>query len=398
LKLTEKQLRWAAVWVLVLSSALNYLDRAVLNALMPELQRVFNASREQMGLVLSAFSLVYAFSSPLMGLMIDRLGLRAGTAIAVLLWSGVGAATGLVGSMGGLLFCRGLLGFAEAGGIPATGKGFALFLPPESRALGGALSGFGLAVGSVSAPLLVEGLFPLYGWRAAFVVSGALGLLWLPFWLWISARAPAIEQPTTQASVSAGAIVRDRKLITLVIANVFAMTVYSLWTNWATLFLVTAYGVSREEANLLFAWIPPVFATAGGLLGGWLAQRMIRAGAGVIQTRLRISTIAAICALTTALASAAPGPALATAAICVSIASILCLSVNYYALPLDLFGAARAAFAVSMLTGVYGLMQTLISPLIGRWSEQFGWQPVCSGLAALPLLSVLLLRTAFRKP
>jgi ACS family hexuronate transporter-like MFS transporter len=386
------------VWVLVISSALNYLDRAVLNALIPELQRVFNASREDMGFVVSVFSIVYALSSPLMGLMIDRTGLRRGTAIAVALWSVVGAATGLVGTMSGLLLCRALLGFAEAGGIPATGKGFALYLPPESRAIGGALSGMGLALGGVSAPLLVEALFGSYGWRAAFVVSGALGILWLPLWFWISARAPVLLQPQAELKVSAAGILRDRRLITLVVANILAMTVYSLWTNWTTVFLVSAHGVTREDANLKFAWIPPIFATAGGLFGGWLAHRMIRAGVDVMEARLRIATLAAVCALTTGFASVASGAGLATAAICVSNAAILCLSVNYYALPLDMFGSARAAFAVSMLTGVYGLMQTAISPLIARWSERLGWQPVCFGVAALPLISVFLLRTAFRRP
>jgi MFS transporter, ACS family, hexuronate transporter len=395
---TDTQLRWAAVWVLVVSSALNYLDRSVLNALMPELQRVFSATREQMGLVLSAFSIVYAVSSPLMGLMIDRVGLRAGAAIVVMLWSAAGAATALAGSMGGLLASRAALGFAEAGGIPATGKGFALYLPPESRAMGGALSALGIAAGSVSAPLLVEGLFDPYGWRGAFVVSGALGLLWLPLWLAVSAKAPVVEPAKSEVRISVSTILRDRRYIVLVIANILAMTIYSFWTNWATLFLVTAYGISREDANTRFAWIPPVFATLGALLGGWLAHRLIRRGEDVIRTRLRISTIAAVFALTTAFASVAPGPGLATATICLSIASILCLSVNYYALPLDLFGATRAGFSVSMLTGVYGLMQTVISPLIGRWSEQFGWTAVCFGVAALPLISVLLLRAAFHRP
>jgi MFS transporter, ACS family, hexuronate transporter len=397
LTLNEKQLRWAAVWVLVLSSALNYLDRNVLNALMPELQRVFNASRERMGILVSVFSIVYAVSSPLMGLMIDRLGLRLGAAIAVALWSIVGMATGLVGSMTGLLVCRGFLGFAEAGAIPAMGKGFALYLPPESRALGGALTALGLAAGSVTAPLLSEALFPLYGWRAAFVASGALGLVWLPLWGWISAKAPALQETKKEAAISIRTILSDWRFITLLVSNILAMTIYSFWFNWATLFLVTGYGISREEANLSFAWIPPVFATSGGLLGGWLALRLIRSGADVIRTRLRISTVAAAFALTTAFASIAPGPGMATAAICVSIASVMCLSVNYYAMPLDLFGTSRAAFAVSMMTGVYGLMQTVMSPLIGRWSEQLGWRPVCFGLAALPLISVLLLRMAFRR-
>ena len=74
--LSAKQLRWCAVWVLVLASALNYLDRQILGALMPTLQEVFGVSREQLGIVVSAFSISYAVSSPLMGLFIDKMGLR----------------------------------------------------------------------------------------------------------------------------------------------------------------------------------------------------------------------------------------------------------------------------------------------------------------------------------
>lgn len=392
-----KQLRWFAVGLLVLSSALNYLDRSVLNALMPELQRVFGASREQLGLVLSVFSIVYALSSPLMGLLIDRIGLRLGAAIAVALWSGVGMATGLAGTMAGLMLCRGLLGFAEAGGIPATGKGFALYLPPESRALGSALSQLGLTAGSMGAPLLTEWLFPLYGWRAAFVVSGALGFFWIPLWLWISGKAPPIDVAVSRTATSLRSVLSDRRFITLLIANILAMTTYSFWTNWTTLFLVTSQHVSREEANLRYAWLPPLFLTAGSLLGGWIALKLIRRGEDVLRARIRIVTVAAGFAAATGLASIAPGPGLATAAICISLAATGCVSVNYYTMPLDLFGAGRAAFAVSMLTGVFGLMQTVLSPLIGRWSEEFGWRTVCFGVAALPILSVLLLRTAFRR-
>jgi hypothetical protein len=72
--------------------------------------------------------------------------------------------------------------------------------------------------------------------------------------------------------------------------------------------------------------------------------------------------------------------------------------VNYYSIPLDLFGAGRAAFAVSFLTGVFGLMQVFLSPQIGRWSDTAGWQPVCLTVAALPLLSALLLKAVFRTP
>ena len=169
--------------MLVLSSALNYLDRQVLAALMPTIQTEFGLSREDIGAVISAFSVVYALSSPLMGHFIDRAGLRTGAALIVAIWSAVGMATGLAGSFVSLIVCRSLLGFAEAGGVPATGKGFAMYLPPEDRAAGAALSQVGLTIGSMGAPLLTEWMSALYGWRSAFLVSGALGFFWIPVWL-----------------------------------------------------------------------------------------------------------------------------------------------------------------------------------------------------------------------
>jgi hypothetical protein len=86
---------------------------------------------------------------------------------------------------------------------------------------------------------------------------------------------------------------------------------------------------------------------------------------------------------------------MATAAVCVSLFAVTCMSVNYYAIPLDLFGASHAAFAVSFLTGVFGLMQAFLAPQIGGWSDAVGWTPVCFVIAVLPFTSVLVLRAAF---
>ena len=104
--MSSARLRWLAVIVLVLSSALNYLDRLVLAALMPTIQIEFGLSREAVGAILSAFSIVYAISSPLIGYLLDRLGLRTGTALIVGLWSAIGIATGFAGTFIALNVCE----------------------------------------------------------------------------------------------------------------------------------------------------------------------------------------------------------------------------------------------------------------------------------------------------
>lgn len=395
--MTARQLRWFAIGVLVLSSALNYLDRNVLSALMPTLRQEFHLTGEQLGFILSAFYVTYAVASPLMGLLIDRIGLRWGASFVVGLWSLVGMGTGFATSYGHLLGFRAMLGIAESGGIPATAKGAAVYLEPKDRALGSAITQFGLTLGTMAAPILTEFFAARWGWRSAFVFCGAMGFLWVPLWLLTASRVPAANVPTDPPRVPFGSILRDRRYQVLVAANALAMTVYSLWFGWMTLFLVQVYGLTQAEANLGYAWIPAIFATLGGLFGGWVAQRLIRRGGDVIGIRLRIALVASFFPVATAVAPIAGSPAIAIVCVCLSIFALVCLSVNYYSLPLDLFGADRAAFAVSFLTGIFGLMNVFLSPQIGRWSDTAGWQPVCLTVALLPLASAILLRMAFRQ-
>lgn len=382
--------------MLFTSSTLNYLDRATLNALAPTILEEFSINREQFGYILSAFNIVYAASAPAMGLLIDRLGLRVGAAVAVGLWSLAGMSTALAQSFGQMLATRAALGFAEAGGIPATAKAAAVYLEAKDRALGSAISQIGLSIGIVLAPVLTSAIAAAYGWRSAFVVFGVLGFVWIPLWL-LAARV-ATERPEEEASagLSARDVLRDPRFRTLVIANMMAMTVYSLWTNWNTLFFTTRYGVSQDVANLRFAWISPIFASAGGLMGGWLAQRLIRRGGPVIESRMRIALWGATTGMATGLAPLFPDPSWAVAAISISFFSVTALSVNYYSIPLDLFGAGRTGFAISFLTGGFGLMQVVLSPLIGRWCERYGWEPVCGAIAILPLLSWVVLKRSLR--
>ena len=396
--LTDSQRRLLTVGVLYLASALNYLDRNVLSALAITLRNEFKIDSEQFGYVISAFSIVYALSSPLMGLFIDRVGLTRGACVLVGLWSMAGCSTGLVGSLGGLMICRAALGFAEAGGIPANGKAGALYLEPHNRALGLGISQVGITLGSAAAPLLATWIAARSGWRWAFVLTGLMGFLWIPLWLWVARKTPPAATADAAPRMPILPMLRDRRFLGVIVANMLSMTVYSLWFGWSTLFLVTVYGLTEAQANLRFVWIPPIFATLGGLLGGWLALHFIRAGMPVLSARLRIALGAAVFVLATAAAPLVPSPALATAAISLSLFSVTCLSVNYYTIPLDLFGSRRAALSVAALTGSYGLMQAFISPLIGRWSTNFGWSTVCFTLAALPLLSVGVLKLSLRRP
>jgi len=384
-------LRWWVLGAFVLSSVSNYLDRQVLAALAPLLRAEFHLSNTDYGLILSAFSVTYAVSAPLAGLFIDRVGLNRGISLAVGLWSLAGIATAYARGLGGLVACRAGLGLAEAAGVPATGKAIVLYLRPEERALGNALSQTGLSVGAMIAPPLAVWLAVRYGWRSAFLVTGLAGLLWIPFWNWTARRGPANACQPRAAALPFSEFARERPLWAFALANVLSMTVYTLWTNWTTLYLVQAHGLRLEETVLLAA-LPPVFANLGGLAGGALSFMWMKKGIAAVPSRMRACLLSAVILLATALVPLAPTALVATAGICLSFFFSSAWSVNLYSLPLDVYGAARAAFAVSLLTGAYGAMQAVFSPVIGALVDRFGFPPVCALVSVMPLAAWMLLR------
>jgi len=369
--------------VFVLSSALNYLDRQILAALAPLLRQEFSLTNEGYGKVLAAFSITYAISSPLAGWLIDRIGLNRSISAGVGVWSLAGVATGFVKGLPGLLGCRAVLGAAESGGVPAVGKALHKFLLPKERALGNALSQIGLSIGAITAPPLATWFALRHGWRSAFVFTGFLGMLWIPLWLWVSRKAQPVAEETAGSGSGHAALLRDPRMWGFVAANILSMPVYTLWSNWMTLYLKDAQGATLVQANLL-APIPNFFAYAGGLAGGWLSLRWVGAGIEALAARRKVCLASAVALLTTVAVPFMPGPGWATAVISLSFFAITAWSVNLYTMPLDAFGGRHAAFSVSLLTGAYGAMQAVISPLIGAMIDRYGYGPICSMAAVFP--------------
>jgi ACS family hexuronate transporter-like MFS transporter len=382
--------RWIVLSIFVLCSAINYLDRQALATLAPLVRAEFGLSNRDIGLIVTAFSVAYAASAPLAGLLIDAAGLNRAISVAIAVWSCAGIGTGFTRGLGGLVGCRAVLGLSEAAGVPAAGKAIHQYLRPGERALGNALNQAGVSLGMVAAPPLATWIAVTWGWRHAFIATGALGLLWIPLWRSVARLSGASPVREERPAGSAG-ILRAPRLWAFVCANALGMIGYSLWTNWTTLYLVDAHGLTLVQAAW-YAWIPPLFFTVGGFGGGWLSLRWIERGLDAVAARTRACGAGALLALSTAAVPLLPGAGWASAGISLSVLAISAFSVNMYTIPLDTFGGARAAFAISLLVCSYGVIQAIVSPAFGAVIDAYGYAPLCVAVAFTPLAAYGVLR------
>jgi MFS transporter, ACS family, hexuronate transporter len=385
--------RWAAVSVFALASAWNYLDRLTLSAAAPRIMAEFHLSNTGYGWLLSAFSFSYTFASPAVGWFLDRLGLETGIVWAVALWSLATALCGWSRSLGQLIGARVFLGIWESAGVPAAGKLNAIYLEPKSRAIGAAMTQVGLTIGSIGAPLLV---LAMAGWRSPFFVCAALGFAWIPMWVAVRRKVRPYEEVPPQREPGAfRKLLGDRRLLALVGANILWMGIYTLWSNWTTVFLVRSYGLTTGGASR-YAWVPPVAATLGAFTGGWISRRAIDNGMPPVQARVMAALVSAIGCLVTVLVPLSPTPLWAILGISASSFWVTAGSTNLYTIPLDIWGGVNAGTAISALVFAYGLLQTVISPVIGSLVDHFGFTPVCWLVALPPFAGWLLLRSCTR--
>ena len=367
------RLRWIAFSVFVLSSTLNNLDRQLLAVLSPQILADLHLSKAQYGWLVAVFSLTYAGTTLFAGWFLDRGGVNRAISSAVAWWSAAAMSTGLVGSLGGLAICRAALGIGESASIPAVGKVNGIYLKSEEHAVGAAINGVGLNLGAAIAPLWV-GVVLAHTWRTPFFITGLFGFLWIPLWLLVNRLIPhsmqnAPSNRTSQMGVGFR-LLSDRALILLMIANALWMSGYSLWQNWTTLYLTDVHHISLQDTAAL-VWIPPMASILGGFFGGWLSMRSIKRGIEPIRARQRAVWVSAAGSFSAFALPFVPNARWATVIIALSFFFVLAGSVNIYALPIDIYGAKNAGFTVSALTFAFGVIQAILSPMIG-WLADHG--------------------------
>jgi MFS family permease len=288
--------RWTIVGLLFTASLINYCDRAAISFALPLIAQDLGLRPEAKGLLLSAFFWSYALMQIPMGLCADRFNLRWLYAGAFVWWSVAQGLTGFATTLGMLIVFRVLLGFGEAIYLPGGTKIVSILFPPSERGLPCGLFDFGTRTGLVLEGLLVPWLLTHYGWQTTFRLIGFTALLWLIPWLWATPRqlrgGIPVMRETGRAAIARGALalVRNRNLIGICLGFFCFDYYWYLLVSWLPDYLVTARhftlfqaGISSSLAFLVFGVCQP--------LGGWIADRLVRAGWD--ETRVRKGIVSA---------------------------------------------------------------------------------------------------------
>lgn len=305
-------LRWYIAGLLCLSTALNYLDRQTLSVLANTIQKELGMRSVDYSHVTSAFLLSYTVMYLVGGRIIDSLGTRLGLLVALLAWSGANMLHALARTVGQLTFFRLLLGATEAGNFPACVKAASEWFPPRERALAVGVFNSGVAVGSAVSVPLVALVAASFGWQAAFVVTGVLGLLcaglWLAFYhapthhprLGLEERTLIFEgreEPRTpgKARPGLGRLLRLRETWGCMLARVLTDPISYFLYFWIPSYLQDERGFDLKQ-TAAWGWIPFITLALGGILSGGIPRALVARGVGLDRAR-KLTMAAASCAV-----------------------------------------------------------------------------------------------------
>ena len=383
--------------------ALNYVDRQVLSIALPAIRAELQLDAMAYSRIVFVFLLAYAVGHPVAGWFLDRTGTRHGFAVAVGAWSVAGMLHALAAGTGALAFYRFLLGFSEAAALPAAVKAASEWFPASFRgtAVGAVNNGIGL--GAIVAPPLCAWLLIAYGWRATFVLTGVLGIVWLAAWLIATrgiAGAPA-ERGATPADVEDSARAQDDDrtrssirggrgvLAGLMIARGIADPAWYFYLFWLPDYLSRVRGFSLAEIGA-FAWIPYVTANVGALTGGALSGALVARGWPAWWARRSVMAAAAALLPLGIFVVVTPSAAVALALISLATFLIQVWATNLFVLPADLFrrDQVAAAYGWSGAAGSVGAM--LVTLAIGVIVQQVSYGPVLVAVGIMHPVALIL--------
>lgn len=308
--------RWTICGLVFFATTVNYLDRQVISLLKDDyLEKIFHWSESDYSNIVIAFQIAYAIGMLGAGWIIDKIGTKLGYALSLAVWSLAAIGHSFAKSTFGFMIARSVLGVSEAGNFPAAIKTIAEWFPKKERALATGLFNSGSNIGAIIAPLTVPLIAATMGWGWAFIITGAVGLIWLLFWF-LFYEVPLKHKKLTKAefdyihsdsedAVPAGTVVEKVKWSTLlgfkqtwafVIGKFLTDPIWWFYLFWLPSFLNKQYGMTKTDVALPVA-VVYTMTTFGSIFGGWISGYLIKKGWSVYNSRKVAMLVFALCIL-----------------------------------------------------------------------------------------------------
>ncbi|UFH52734.1 MFS transporter [Spirosoma sp. KNUC1025] len=382
--------RWTIVALLFFATTINYLDRQVVGLLKPTLEKEFNWSELDYSRIVQVFSAAYALGLLVFGRVIDRIGTKMGYTIAIIFWSLAAMGHALATSTLGFIFARIGLGLGEAGNFPAAIKTVAEWFPKKERALATGIFNSGANIGAVVAPILVPWILGVYGWEMAFIVTGAVGFIWLIFW-YVGYEIPAKQAKLSKAEfdyihsdnettpddvadhgkpVSWGLLLSKRQTWSFVFGKMLTDPIWWFFLFWLQDYFSTTFHLDTKKPNLYLA-VLYTLVSIGSIGGGYLSSALISRGWSVWKARKTSMLIFALLVIPVIAVRFGPGIWTAVALIGLAGAAHQAWSANIFTTASDMF-PKRAVSSVVGIGSMAGSVGGIIFPeIVGRILDSY---------------------------
>jgi ACS family hexuronate transporter-like MFS transporter len=405
--------RWVICTLLLFGTTKNYMDRNVLGVLNKTLQHDLGWSEIDYSNLVVSFQAAYALGMVVVGRLIDKLGTRLGYALAMVFWSLASMGTALGSSLTSFATSRVALGFGEAAIFPASIKAVAEWFPKKERALATGIFNAGTSIGAMLTPVVVPWINARWGWRGAFIGIGALGFVWLVFWLLIYGKPeehPHVSKAELDYIRSDPQVpVREIKWAALLpLRQTWAFITGKFLTDpvwWFYLFWVPGFLQSKHGLSLTGIGAPIVviylMSDVGSVAAGWMSSWMIKRGNTINVARKTAMLLCAACVTPIVFAYRVESTWSAVLLIGLAAACHQGFSANLYTLTSDMFpaGAVGSVVGIGGMAGAIGglFIATIVGHVL-QWTGSYKVPFLIAGSAYLVALAIIHVLTPRLEP
>lgn len=405
-------LRWWMAGLVFLSTVINYVDRQTLSVLAPRLTKELHLTNTEYGWISQAFLIPYTAMYIVAGLLIDRYGTKLIYGVAAVWWSLAAMLHAATSSVFGFSTVRFLLGTAESANFVAAQKVAAEWFPPKDRGTLNGLVQAGTVTGAIITPPVVIWLADRWGWRSAFLFTGALGLVWAVAWFWfyhlperhprISADELALIQADEVVATSPARsslkwldFFRYPQTWGLLLARIISDPVWWFYLFWLPKYLTEQRGLSEQKMSYV-VWIPYLISDIGSIAGGWYSGKLIARKLSTVASRKLVMLVSVLIMPLGLLLLLRPSTALSLALISLVLGAHSAWKTNLVTLTVDIFPRPVVATVHGIVATGGGIGGALFTSVAGVVIDKYSYTPLLVLMGVLHPLAYLCVRWLVR--